>query len=223
MRAKHAAILLIFLITFFIIKGIAMAKTKEIQLPVPIQKGEMPLEGAISKRRSQREFMQKELDWAQIGQLLWAAQGITAKKWGYEFRSAPSAGALYPMEIYVVSKEGLFHYLPSGHKLEVLNQKDLRNSLAGAALGQEPVREAPVVIVICTVYERVTRKYGKRGIRYAHIEAGHVAQNVHLQAVALGLGSVSIGAFSDEEIKNVLSLPPDHEPLYIIPVGYPKK
>ena len=220
---KQVGILLIFLFVLFADGEVAMANTKEIQLPAPVQKGKMSVEGAISKRRSQREFMQKELDWAQIGQLLWAAQGITGKIWGYEFRSAPSAGALYPMEIYVVSKEGLFHYFPSGHKLEVLNQKDLRNSLAGAALGQEPVREAPVDIVICTVYERVTRKYGKRGIRYAHIEAGHVAQNVHLQAVALGLGSVPIGAFSDEEIKNVLSLPADHEPLYIIPVGYPRK
>lgn len=222
MRIRQAGILLISLFVFFIYREVAVAKTKEIQLPVPIQKGEMPLEDAISKRRSQREFMPKDLDWAQIGQLLWAAQGITAKKWGCEFRSAPSAGALYPMEIYVVNKQGLFHYLPSCHKLEVLSQKDLRHSLAGAAWGQEPVRKAPVDIVICAVYERVTRKYGKRGTRYAHIEAGHVAQNIHLQAVALGLGSVPIGAFSDEEIKNVLSLPPDYEPLYIIPVGYPR-
>ncbi|MFH1339260.1 MAG: SagB/ThcOx family dehydrogenase [Candidatus Omnitrophota bacterium] len=199
-----------------------MAKTKEIQLPAAIQKGKMPLEDAISMRRSQREFAEKDLDLNQLGQLLWAAQGITGKKEGYEFRSAPSAGALYPMEIYAVSRNGLFRYLPSSHKLEVLSDKDLRNSLAGAALGQEPVRGAPVDIVICAVYERVTGKYGRRGIRYAHIEAGHIAQNIHLQAVALGLGSVPIGAFNDEEVKGVLSLSPDHEPLYIISVGYPR-
>lgn len=199
-----------------------MAKVKEIQLPEPIQKGEVSLEEAISKRRSQREFMQKDLDWSQIGQLLWAAQGVTAKKWGYEFRAAPSAGALYPMEIYVVSKEGLFHYLPSGHKLEVLNTNDLRSSLAMAALGQEPVSEAAVDIVICAVYRRITGKYGQRGIRYAHIEAGHIAQNIHLEAVALGISSVPIGAFNDEEVREVLSLSSEYEPLYIIPVGYPR-
>jgi len=104
-----------------------------------------------------------------------------------------------------------------------LSQKDLRDSLASVALGQSPIREAAIDIVICAVYERVTGKYGKRGIRYVHIEAGHIAQNIHLQAVVLGLGSVPIGAFSDEGVKNLLSLPSDYEPLYIIPVGYPKK
>ena len=203
-------------------KGIAMAKSKdtEIQLPAPIQEGKMSLEQTILERRSQRNFIQRDLDWTQIGQLLWAAQGITAKKLGFSFRAAPSAGALYPMEIYLVSRDGLFHYLPSGHKLEVLGHSDLRDSLAGAALGQSSIAQAPVNIVICAVHQRVTGKYGQRGIRYVHIEVGHIAQNIHLEAVALGLGSVPIGAFNDEEVKDVLSLPPKHEPLYIIPVGY---
>jgi SagB-type dehydrogenase family enzyme len=224
MRIKRQVqILLIFLLLFFSQREVAMSKVEEIQLPEPIKVGKVSLEEAILKRRSQREFMQKDLELSQISQLLWAAQGITGQKWGYRFRTTPSAGALYPMEIYVVSKQGLFHYLPIGHKLELLSQKDLRSSLAGAALGQTAVEEAAIDIVICGVYERMTEKYGKRGIRYVHIEAGHVAQNIHLQAVALGLGSVPIGAFSDEEVKNLLSLQSDHEPLYIIPVGYPRK
>ena len=197
-----------------------MAQSKEIQLPAPVEEGKMSVEEAILKRRSQRNFIQKDLDWAQIGQLLWVAGGVTAKKQGFAFRAAPSAGALYPMEIYLLSKDGLYHYLPSDHKLEVLSQNDLRDSLAAAALGQGSVREAPIDIVICAVYQRVTAKYGKRGIKYVHIEAGHIAQNIHLEAVAMGLGSVPIGAFNDQEVKNLLSLPPEQEPVYIIPVGY---
>ncbi|MFH1678981.1 MAG: SagB/ThcOx family dehydrogenase [Candidatus Omnitrophota bacterium] len=217
---RHIGILLVFLFIFFTNKEIVMAKVKEIQLPAPVYRGEMSLEEAILKRRSQRGFLQKDLGLGQISQLLWAAQGITAKRPGFAFRAAPSAGALYPMEIYLMSKDGLFHYIPSGHKLGVLDNSDLRDSLAAAALGQDSVRQAPVNIIICAVYNRITGKYGKRGIRYTHIEAGHIAQNVHLEAVALGLGSVSIGAFDDEQVKDVLSLAPELEPIYIIPVGY---
>ena len=216
---KLIGVLLIFFTVFFT-EEIAMAKSKEIQLPAPAKASKVSLEEAILNRRSQRSFIKKDLDWAQIGQLLWAAQGITSKKWGVSLRTTPSAGALYPMEIYLLSKDGLFHYLPTGHRLEVLVQSDLRDSLAAAALGQESIAQAPVDIVICAVYQRVTGKYGQRGRRYVHIEAGHIAQNIHLQAVALGLGSVPIGAFSDEEVRHLLSLPPEHEPLYIIPVGY---
>lgn len=198
----------------------AMAKLKEIQLPKPVLKGKISLEEAILKRRSERTFIKKDLTQDVISQLLWSAQGITGQRWGYSFRAAPSAGALYPMEIYLLSKDGLFHYLPQGHRLEVLNENDLRSALADASLGQQSISEAPVDIVICAVYERVTSKYGRRGIRYVNMEAGHIAQNIHLQAVALGLGSVSICAFSDEGVKKILSLPKDQEPLYIIPVGY---
>lgn len=197
-----------------------MGGSNQIHLPRPALKGEVSLEEAILKRRSQREFSKKDLSLEQISQLLWAAQGITAKKGGFAFRSAPSAGALYPLEIYLLSKDGLFHYLPEGHKLDILGKKDFRKDLAGAALGQEAIAQAPLDIVICAVYPRITAKYGQRGVRYAQIEAGHIAQNIHLEAVALGLGSVPIGAFSDKEVKGILSLPEDNEPLYIIPVGY---
>lgn len=195
-----------------------MAKTSQIQLPPPVTKGKISLEGTILSRRSKRSFSPKDLTLAQISQILWAGQGITAGRGSY--RAAPSAGALYPMEIYVLTKQGLYHYLPEGHKLEVLTEKDLRPALAGAALGQSAVSEAALDIIICAVYSRITGRYGQRGIIYAAIEAGHIAQNIHLQAVALGLGSVPIGAFSDEGVKNILSLPKDNEPLYIIPVGY---
>ena len=196
-----------------------MAKTTHVQLPNPSVKGKVSLEETIAKRRSQRSFRQKSLSLEQISQLLWAAQGITAKEQGFSFRAAPSAGALYPMEIYLLTRDGLFHYLPEGHMLHMLGEKDLREDLANAALGQGAVSEAPLDIVICAVYSRITGKYGERGIRYAHIEAGHIAQNIHLEAVALGLGSVPIGAFNDDGVKKALSLPVDHDPVYIIPVG----
>jgi SagB-type dehydrogenase family enzyme len=212
--------LVIFITLSFFTLEEAMAKLKEIQLPKPVLKGKISLEEAILKRRSERTFIKKDLTLEEISQVLWSAQGITGQRWGYSFRAAPSAGALYPMEIYLLSKDGLFHYIPQGHRLEILNEKDLRNALADACLGQESISQAPIDIVICAVYERVTSKYGRRGIRYVDMEAGHIAQNIHLQAVALGLGSVSIGAFSDEGVKAILSLPKDEEPLYVIPVGY---
>ena len=201
-------------------EGLAMAKEKEIILPPPITKGKVSLEEAIFKRRSQRGFQRKDLSLEQIGQLLWAAQGITAKRGGFNFRAAPSAGAFYPLEIYALTKDGLYHYIPGGHKLENLSDKDLRGDLADAALGQGSVASGALDIVICAVYERVTSKYGQRGVQYVHMEAGHAAQNIHLQAVALGLGSVPIGAFNDDAVKKCLSLPAACEPLYIIPIGY---
>ena len=197
-----------------------MAETKLIQLPKPLIKGNISLEEAIFRRRSQRSFKQKDLTLQQISQLLWAAQGITLEKEPYNLRTTPSAGALYPMEIYLLTKNGLFRYLPNGHKLEPLSEQDLRGGLAVSSLGQVAINQAPVNIVICAVYSRLASKYGQRGIRYAHIEVGHIAQNIHLQSVALGLSSVPIGAFNDEEVKKILSLPANHEPLYIIPVGY---
>jgi len=201
-------------------EDLVMAKVKEIQLPQPLTKGKVSLEETIARRRSQRSFKGKELTLEEISQLLWAAQGITGKEGAHNFRSVPSAGALYPMEVYALTKDGLYHYVPENNILEVLDERDLRSNLAIAAFGQSSVSQAALDIVICAVYERVTAKYGERGKRYVEIEAGHVAQNIHLQAVALGLGSVPIGAFSDEKVKDVLKLPLNQVPLYIIPVGH---
>jgi SagB-type dehydrogenase family enzyme len=136
-------------------------------------------------------------------------------------RTAPSAGALYPLELYVATAGGFYHYEPSEHRLDLHSEGDLRPVLYRASLAQDSVREAPAVFVIAAVYERTERKYGReRAPRYVHLEAGHAAQNILLQAVALGLGGVPIGAFQDEQVQMVFSLPRDHRPLYLIPIGH---
>lgn len=196
------------------------SKPEEIvTLPEPVREGRMSLEEAILRRHSVREFARDPLNDRELSQLLWAAQGITHEG----LRTAPSAGALYPLELYVATSAGLVHYLPRRHQLERVSGRDLRAALCQAALGQEPVREAPAVFVIATVYERTAIKYGPaRTPRYVHMEAGHAAQNLLLQAVTLGLGGVTIGAFNDDEVGRVLALPADHRPLYLIPVGHPR-
>jgi SagB-type dehydrogenase family enzyme len=191
-----------------------------IALPSPRTDGDVSLEEALAERRSVRSFTDETLTLEEISQLLWAAQGITAE-WGG--RTAPSAGARYPLEIYVVTPDGLFHYLPDGHRVEALGTADLREPLAEAALGQTAVSNAPAVLVVTAVYARTEAKYGDRAERYVQLEAGHVAQNVLLQAVTLGLGGVPMGAFSDADVQGVLGLPADHEPLYLIPVGHPEQ
>jgi SagB-type dehydrogenase family enzyme len=180
----------------------------------------MSVEEALTRRRSVRSFAAKDLTMKQVSQLAWAAQGITDPARG--FRTAPSAGALYPLEVYLVKRDGLFRYIPEGHKLLRRSEEDLRGSLSEAAFGQSSVREAALDIVIIAIYERTRVKYGAKAERYVHIEAGHVGQNIHLQAIALGLGSVSVGGFDDRAVARVLSLPSDESPLYIIPVGYPQ-
>lgn len=195
---------------------------KEIRLPEPNTKGDISLEEAISNRRSIRRFADKGLTWEKISQILWSAQGITARLKGQGLRSCPSAGALYPMEIYLLSRDGQFLYQPEKHSAVMLGDKDLRSDLAAASLGQRAIAEAAAVFVICAVYERVTNKYGQRGIRYVDMEAGHIAQNLQLQAVTLGLASVPVGAFNDNGVKLLLGLPGEQVPLYIIPVGYAK-
>ena len=189
-----------------------------IALPAPRMQSDVSLEEALLRRRSVREFTGEPLTLEQVSQLLWAAQGITAE-WGG--RTAPSAGALYPLEVYVVTPDGLYQYLAEGHRAQVLSTSDLRDALARAALGQSAVADAPAVFVIAAVYERTAVKYGARAERYAHLEAGHVAQNILLQAVALGLAGVPIGAFDDGDVQRVLALEPDRAPLYLIPVGHP--
>lgn len=192
----------------------------EMALPEPRLQGELSLEETLARRRSVRSFTEEELTPEEISQLLWAAQGLTTA-WGG--RTAPSAGALYPLEIYVATANGLYHYVPQGHKVIVVSQDDLRLKLWEAGLKQDAIREAAAVFVITAVHERTAKKYGGRAERYVKLEAGHACQNILLQAVALDLGAVPIGAFYDDQIQAALSLPPDHEPLYLIPVGHPRK
>lgn len=191
-----------------------------IPLPEPNLQGSVPLEETLAARRSVRQFEDIPLTDTQIGQLLWAAQGITDPT---GLRTAPSAGALYPLEIYAATQDGLFHYQPQTHSMERVLDHDPRPDLYQAALRQNSVLEAPLVIVINAVFERTSQKYGEaRTPRYVHMEVGHAAQNILLQAVALELGGVPIGAFYEEQIIEALALPPDQVPLYLIPVGAPK-
>jgi SagB-type dehydrogenase family enzyme len=184
----------------------------------------MTLEEAILKRRSRRDFRDSPLTLWEISQVLWAAQGITDKT---GLRAAPSAGALYPLDLYLVVGregveglgEGVYHYLPQSHSLEPTLEGDVRQTLARLSLGQMSIAEAPLSLLITAEYERTTEKYGDRGVRYVHMEAGHVGQNVYLQAEALGLGTVTIGAFQDEEISKALNLPRSYRPLYVMPIG----
>ncbi|MHC4340605.1 MAG: SagB/ThcOx family dehydrogenase [Planctomycetota bacterium] len=190
-------------------------------LPEPRAKGPLSLEEALARRRSVRAFDKTPLTRTEIGQLMWAAQGMTGSRGE---RTAPSAGALYPLELYAITADGFFHYQPRGHRLERLRDDDLREKAYETALRQSAIRRAPAVIVVTAVYERTAKKYGeKRSPRYVHMEAGHAAQNILLQAVALGLGAVPIGAFHDDPLRESLGLPADHRPLYLIPVGRPAR
>jgi len=193
-----------------------------IKLPEPNYKSETSLEEALLQRRSVREYTDTPLTISEVSQLLWSAQGITAE-WGG--RTAPSAGALYPLEVYLVAgnvgnlTSGVYKYQPEGHELTKIKDGDIRAELSQAALNQHSVEDGAINIVIAAVYERTTKKYGDRGVRYVHMEAGHAAQNIYLQATALNLGTVTVGAFDDEQVKQIIGMPVTEVPLYIIPVG----
>lgn len=201
----------------------SMERDQGIDLPEPSADGDVSVEAAIRERRSVREFSKRSLTLADVAQLLWAAQGVTSRDGG---RAAPSAGALYPLELYLVAGDvdslpaGVYRYRPERHRLDHVADGDFRKDLAAAALDQPWVRRAPAVLVITGVYERSARKYADRARRYTRIETGHAAQNVYLQATALGLGTVIVGAFQDAEIQEVLGLPDDHAPLALMPVGH---
>ncbi len=207
-------------------KGMTQAmseySSEMIRLPEPVQDSDTSIEEAMRKRRSTRSYKERPLILAEISQLLWAAQGITSQR---GLRTAPSAGALYPLEMYVVAgnvndlPDGVYKYGPHKHELTGLAGGDKRNELCKAALGQTSVKDAAAVIVMSAVYERTTVKYGDRGIQYVHMESGHAAQNVLLQAVSLNLGAVIIGAFHDDAVKKVLKMPEREQPLYIMPLG----
>lgn len=196
------------------------------KLPLPEITGGIPLEHAIKNRRTIRSFSAKELSLQHLSGLLWAGQGITDAH-GFK-RAAPSAGALYPMDIYVVSgnksvlnlEAGVYHYRPGPHEISGVTAGDFRSELAQAALFQTWIAAAPVNFVITAEYSRTTVKYGDRGIRYAMIEAGHIGQNIFLAAASLGIGAGIVGAFNDNRINQTLQIPRPHKPLLIMPAGY---
>jgi SagB-type dehydrogenase family enzyme len=193
--------------------------SKVIQLPEPRRESEISVEETMCLRRSVRRYSDRPLSIEEISQLLWSAQGTRA---GRQRRTVPSAGALYPLELYAVKEDGIFHYAPDSHSLTLIGERDLRVELCRSSWDQEFIVQAPLTVVITAVYERIAVKYGhERGPRYVYIEVGHAAQNLALQAVALGLGSVPVGAFDDGAVKEILGVPQDHEPLYLLPVGHP--
>jgi SagB-type dehydrogenase family enzyme len=202
--------------------GVVSGEEKDIKLPQPYDDGHVSIEKALLLRRSVREYSDKTLALNEISQLLWAAQGITNPS---GFRTAPSAGALHPLEIYLVAGNvknlppGVYKYKPKGHTLANVIKGDKRSELSAAALGQPCVKKSAAVIVLAAVYERTMKKYGKRGIRYVHIEVGHASQNIYLQAVSMDLGTVVIGAFDDEKVKKALHMLNTEQPLSIMPVG----
>jgi SagB-type dehydrogenase family enzyme len=197
---------------------------KRIALPEPRREGDLSLEAALWARRSSRGYAAEALTLAAAGQLLWAAQGVNRPG---DYRTAPSAGALFPLESYLVAggvtglDPGVYRYRPPTHDLVQTAAGDRRAPLSRAALGQGAVRRAPAVLVLCAVFERTTGKYRRRGLQYVYMEAGHAAQNFLLQAASLGLGTVPIGAFRDAEVAAALELPPGEHPLYLLPVGKP--
>ncbi|MDY7034565.1 MAG: SagB/ThcOx family dehydrogenase [Thermodesulfobacteriota bacterium] len=206
--------------------GNDIRKGGPMDLQQPRKQGDISLENAINNRRTIRSFASKKLTGEQFSQLLWAAQGITDGK-GFK-RSAPSGGALYPMNIYAVvgenliegMKAGIYHYEPHGHTISLIITGDLRKEVARAALSQMWMAKPPLTLVITAEYGRITSKYGQRGVRYAMIEAGHIGQNIFLQAEALGLRAGIVGAFHDRDVIRVMKIPSIHEPLLIMPVGY---
>ncbi|MEA3310709.1 MAG: SagB/ThcOx family dehydrogenase [candidate division WOR-3 bacterium] len=195
----------------------------EYSLPEPLQTNRS-IEECLAARRSVRGFTSDTLTTEQIATLLWAAQGITDAARG--FRTAPSAGATYPLETYLFTRNGIFLYHPESHKITLLKKGDKRVELTVACWGQVWVGKAPASIVLCAVPERTSRRYGERAMRYIWMEAGHAAQNILLEAVALGLGGVPIGAFSDDAVSKLLDLDKAEDktiPLYVLPVGIPKR
>lgn len=204
-----------------------MNDNETIELSSPDKDSNLSIEEAIERRRSIRSYTEEALNLEEVSQLLWSAQGITSDEGK---RTSPSAGATYPLETYLVVDEegveeiekGIYRYIPEEHELKKISGEKIHSELSKASLGQSQVKEAPINIVITAVYERTERRYGERAVRYVQMEAGHAAQNIYLQSESLNLGTVVIGAFEDEEVQELMEVPSDHEPLYIMPVGRPK-
>ncbi len=206
----------------------------KITLPAPAHDSDMSIERALSLRRSVREYSDKPLSLSDISQLLWAAQGVTSP---YGMRTAPSAGALYPLEIYVAAgnveglKPGVYKYMPGEHVIVKVADGDKRADLSAIALDQPSIKNAAIVLIIAGVYERTTGKYDTplhdagtgsdypAGVKYVHMEAGHASQNVYLESVSRGLGTVAIGAFSEDGVRQAAGMPGEERPLYLMPVG----
>jgi SagB-type dehydrogenase family enzyme len=190
-------------------------------LPQPLLAGMLSFEETLAARRSVRQFTDKPLTLEQIAQICWAGQGITEPNKG--LRTAPSAGATFPIELYMVTADGVDHYLPAGHKMQRHAAGDLRPAVQAASYGQEQIGQAPVCVVIAGVTDRTTKKYGERAEIFCYVEAGHVGQNILLQATSLKFVGVPIGGFEADKVAAALKLPKDHRVLYMLAIGHAAK
>ncbi len=201
----------------------ARSRAELIELPPPATDGEIAVEEALAERRSVRSWARSPLALEEVSQLLWAAQGITDRRDGG--RAAPSAGALYPLEIYLVAtsvtglEPGLYRYRVARRRLERTAAGELRRRLTAAAGDQDWMDRAPAALVVTGVVAWTAKRYGPWARRYVLMEVGAVAENVYLQATALGLGTTFVGAFDDEAVAELLALPAGEEPFAILPVG----
>ena len=230
---KFKTILVVFIIPLIILIAIlillkdyqpkiVMVKSQNIiKLPAPLYQSSLSVEEAIYLRQSTRDYKNEPLTLEEVSQLLWSAQG--ENKSGS--RTAPSAGALYPIEIYLVVKNvkdlanGVYHYLPNSHSLEIYLNDDIVEKLTVAALDQEMIAEAAINIIISGIFERTAVKYGERAEQYVYQESGHVSQNIYLQCESLGLGTVSVGGFDQKAVDQLLGFAEGQMTLYIMPVG----
>jgi SagB-type dehydrogenase family enzyme len=208
-----------------IVAASAMAATS-VKLPAPSTASRGSIEASLQARRSIRAFEPAPILLRDLGQLLWAAQGITSSD-GH--RTAPSAGATYPLEVYVLAMNveglsaGVYHYRPKAHELELVTAGDWRAQTVHAARGQQSIAQAPVVFVIAAVQSRTAGKYGVRADSYVAIEAGAAAENLALQAVALNLGTCFVGAFDDAAVRKLVALGATDTPIIVLPAGRPKR
>lgn len=210
---------------------ISFANDKGMKIKLkPIYFKEENLKSLLEKRYSNRDFQDKPLNLDDVSNILWASGGKKYDSVTAATRTIPSAGATYPLELYLVSgenavnklKAGIYRYSVEEHSLELTSEGDKRAQLAGACLGQDFIQNAPVSLVITAKFQRTTQRYGSRGERYVYMEAGHACQNIYLAVTCLGLSTVEVGAFFDDKVSRVLNLDKDYIPLSVMPVGYAK-
>lgn len=227
-KKKTRLAFVVFISLFFLLPALDAAMIIKLKFP-ETAKGK-PLFELLKGRHSCRSFRKDSLGLDDLSLLLWAAYGRKADAISHATATVPSAGATYPLELYIVVgkrsvekiEEGVYHYLTEEHSLEKISSEDLRSNLSTACLGQSFIASAPVSLVIAAKFSRTTGRYGSRGERYVFMESGHVSQNIYLAATNLGLGTVDVGAFTDTEVKRILGLGKDTEPLIIMPIGYPE-
>lgn len=220
---KTLTILLLHLI-FSVAACAGSPHSSVILLPEPSPYSGVSVGEAIESRRSIRTYGSESISLTELSRLLHSAQGITSE---YGFRTAPSAGATFPLSIFVIIENvdsleaGIYAYEPANKSLTSVRLGYFLAELSDAALGQTCVRDVPAVIAITAEYSITTSVYGNRGRRYVYMEAGHVSQNIYLQCTAMGLGTVAIGAFTDNAVREILGLSENETPLYLMPVGRP--